>query len=164
MVAPAQPMLKGKSEDMGSLRGPRKPKTQKSDKLTSVDIIKQSAQAEMGDKANVDQIVNGVAALIQQGAVQLLQLGNTVFTVMPKGGGTAELHTFTVENPETLVKRFQMAAKSLKNMGFNRVVTYAESPAFVKIAQQTGLPVKIAQGQQTISGQARPTYQFVLDL
>jgi len=163
MVAPADPMLKGKSPDLGSLR-PKKSKAPESNKLNSLEIIQRSAQEEMGGKADVNQIVNGLAALIQQGAVQLLQLGNTVFTVMPKGGGTVEVHTFTVENPETLVKRYQSAAKALKNMGFTRAVTYAESPAFVKIAQQTGLPVKIAQGQQTIGGQAKPTYQFVLDL
>ena len=163
MVAPAEPALKGKAPDMGSVR-PKKAKAPQSNKLNALEIIQQSAQQEMGGKGDVNQIINGLAALIQQGAMQLLQIGNTVFTIMPKGGGTAELHTFTVEAPETLVKRFQSAAKSIKSMGFNRVVTYAESPAFVKIAQQTGLPVKIAQGSQTISGQARPTYQFVLDL
>jgi hypothetical protein len=163
MVAPSEPVLKTKMEDMGSLRGPRKSKADSS-KLNSLEIIQRSAQQEMGGKADVNQIVNGLAALIQKGAVQLLQIGNTVFTVMPKQQGTVEIHTFTVEEPQTLVKRYQSAAKSLKSMGFKRAVTYAESPAFVKIAQQTGLPVKISQGQQTISGQKRPTYQFVLDL
>ena len=163
MVVPAEPALKQKAQDMGSLRAPKKGGGQ-GNKLDALQIIQQSAQAELGGKTDPTQIVNGLAALIQQGAVQLLQLGNTVFTVMPKQGGTVELHTFTVENPQTLVKRYQSAAKALKNMGFKRAVTYAESPAFVKIAQQTGLPVKIAQGQQTISGQTKPTYQFILDL
>ena len=163
MVAPAEPTLKGKAPDMGSVRPP-KAKAKTGGKLNSLEIIQQSAQQEMGGKADVNQIIRGLEALIQQGAVQLLQLGNTVFTVMPKGGGIVEVHTFTVESPQTLVERYKAAAKALKNMGFRQAVTYAESPAFVKIAQQTGLPVRIAQGQQTISGQAKPTYQFVLDL
>ena len=163
MVAPAEPALKGKAADMGSLR-PKKAKAPQSNKLNSLEIIQQSAQKEMGGQGDVNQIINGISVLVQMKKVQLLQIGNTVFTIMPKGGGTAELHTFTVESPEELVKRFQSAAKSIKNMGFNRVITYAESPAFVKIAQQTGLPVKIAQGLQMIGGQTKPTYQFVLDL
>ena len=163
MVAPADPMLKGKSPDMGSLR-PKKAKAPSGQKMSSVEIIQRSAQQEMGGQGDPNQVVNGIAVLVQMGKMQLLQLGNTVLTIMPKGGGTAEIHIFTVEPPEELVKRFQTAAKSIKGMGFNRVVTYAESPAFVKMAQQTGLPVKIAQGQQTIGGQAKPTYQFVLDL
>ena len=163
MVSPAEPVLKTKMPDMGGLKTKKSAKA-KSNKLNSLEIIQQSAQQEMGGKGDVNQIIRGLEALIQQGAVQLLQLGNTVFTVMPKGGGIAEVHTFTVENPQTLVERYKAAAKALKNMGFRQAVTYAESPAFVKIAQQTGLPVRIAQGQQTISGQAKPTYQFILDL
>jgi hypothetical protein len=43
-------------------------------------------------------------------------------------------------------------------------VTYSESPAFVKMAKQTGLPVQISQGHQTIGGQKKPVYQFMLSL
>ena len=164
MVTPAEPILKTKMEDMGSLRGPRKSQAPKNNKLNSMEIIQQSAQQEMGDKADVNQIVNGLAALIQKGAVKLVQIGNSVFTIMPKQAGTVEVHTFTVEAPQTLVERYKSLAKTLKQMGFKTAVTYAESPAFVKIAQQSGLPVKISQGHQTISGQKKPTYQFILDL
>ena len=160
MVTPAEPVLKTKMEDMGSLRGPRKPAAPK--QMRTAEIIKQSAEKELG--GNADQIVNTLSQMVQQKKVQLLQIGNTVFSIIPKGGQTAEFHTFTVEDPEKLVDRFKAGANSLKEMGFKQAVTYSESPAFVKMAKQTGLPVQISQGQQTIGGQKKPVYQFMLSL
>jgi len=160
MVTPAEPMLKTKMEDMGSLRGPRKLAAPK--QMRTAEIIKQSAEKELG--GNADQIVNTLSQMVQQKKVQLLQIGNTVFSIIPKGGQTAEFHTFTVEDPEKLVDRFKAGANSLKQMGFKQAVTYSESPAFVKMAKQTGLPVQISQGHQTISGQKKPVYQFMLSL
>jgi hypothetical protein len=153
-------MLKTKMEDMGSLRGPRKPSAPK--QMRTAEIIKQSAEKELG--GNADQIVNTLSQMVQQKKVQLLQIGNTVFSIIPKGGQTAEFHTFTVEDPEKLVDRFKAGANSLKQMGFKQAVTYSESPAFVKMAKQTGLPVQISQGHQTIGGQKKPVYQFMLSL
>ena len=160
MVTPAEPMLKTKMENMGSLRGPRKPVAPK--QMRTAEIIKQSAEKEIG--GNADQIVNTLSQMVQQKKVQLLQIGNTVFSIIPKGGQTAEFHTFTVEDPEKLVDRFKAGANSLKQMGFKQAVTYSESPAFVKMAKQTGLPVQISQGHQTIGGQKKPVYQFMLSL
>ena len=161
MVTPAEPVLKTKMEDMGSIRGPRKPKAEQ--QLRPTEIIKQSAAKE-APGMNPDQVLGTLNALVQKGAVKLLQIGNTVFSVMPKGGQTAEFHTFTIESPEKLVDRFKAGANSLKQMGFKQAVTYSESPAFVKMAKDTGLPVKVTKGTQTISGQQKPVYQFMLDL
>lgn len=160
MVTPAEPVLKTKMEDMGSLRGPRKPAAPK--QMRTAEIIKKSAEKEIG--GNADQIVNTLSQMVQQKKIQLLQIGNTVFSIIPKGGQTAEFHTFTVEDPEKLVDRFKAGANSLKQMGFKQAVTYSESPAFVKMAKQTGLPVQISQGHQTIGGQKKPVYQFMLSL
>ena len=163
MVTPAEPVLKQKSEDMGSLRGPRKGGAKTQQQMRPVEIIKQSAQQE-SPNMDPEQVVNIIGALVQRKAMQLVQIGNTVFSVMPKGGQTAEFHTFTVEDPQTLVQRFKAGANTLKQMGFKQAVTYSENPAFVKMAQQTGLPVKINQGQQTVGGQQKPVYQFMLEL
>jgi len=163
MVTPAEPVLKTKMEDMGSIRGPRKPAASGGKKVTPTpDIIRQSAEKETG--GNADQIINALAALVQKGSIKLLRIGDTVFSIMPKQAGTVEFHTFTVEDPETLVKRFKAGVNSLKQMGYKQAVTYAESPAFVKMAKQTGLPVQISQGHQTVGGQKKPVYQFMLSL
>lgn len=166
MVTPSEPLLKQKSQDMGAVRAPSAkgaPQQKKPQQVKPIEIIQQSIAKEMPD-ANPEQIINTLWALVQRGAVKLVQIGNTVFSIMPKGGNTAEFHTFTIEDPQVLVSRFKAGANTLKQMGFKQAVTYAESPAFVKMAQQTGLPVKISQGSQKIGGQQKPVYQFILDL
>jgi hypothetical protein len=161
MTTPAEPILKTKMEDMGSLRAP-KPKTAGKQVTPTPDIISQSIQKETGQSP--EQMIKVLAALVQKGTVKLLRIGDTVFSIMPKQAGSVEFHTFTVEDPQTLVKRFKAGVNSLKQMGYKQAVTYAESPAFVKMAKDTGLPVKISQGHQTIKGQQKPVYQFILDL
>jgi hypothetical protein len=161
MTTPAEPILKTKMEDMGSLRAP-KPKAVGKQVTPTPDIISQSIQKETGQSP--EQMIKVLAALVQKGTVKLLRIGDTVFSIMPKQAGSVEFHTFTVEDPQTLVKRFKAGVNSLKQMGYKQAVTYAESPAFVKMAKETGLPVKISQGHQTIQGQQKPVYQFILDL
>ena len=68
MVTPAEPVLKTKMEDMGSIRGPRKPKAEQ--QLRPTEIIKQSAAKE-APGMNPDQVLGTLNALVQQGAVKL---------------------------------------------------------------------------------------------
>lgn len=122
-----------------------------------VEIIQQSAAKE---GSNPQQLVAQLGELIKRKAVQLLQLGNTVFLLRPQPNGVVELHTFTIESPEKLVQRYKASANSLKQMGFKKVVSYASSPAFVRIARSTGLPIKIGQ----TAGPQGQMYTFELDL
>lgn len=133
--------------------------SEKADRPTMgpVEIIKRSAAAEGG---NADQIVAQLGALIKSKAVQLLQLGNSVFLLRPQPNGVVELHTFTIESPQKLPQRYKAAANSLKQMGFKKAISYAQSPAFVRIAQSSGLPVKVSQAP----GPQGTTYRFELDL
>ena len=105
-----------------------------------------------------------VALLVQQKKITLLQIHNTVFLITPQPGGVAEFHTFTIEDPQKLVDRYKAGANSLKQMGFKKAVSYAQSPAFVKIAQSSGLPVRISKEQHRIGNVARPSYKFEMDL
>jgi N-acyl-L-homoserine lactone synthetase len=50
--------------------------------------------------------------------------------------------------------------KTAENMGYKKLVSYSTSPAFNKIAQETGLPVKASQSQQVIGGKAVPAFQY----
>jgi len=138
---------------------PKMPSREKADRPTMgpVEIIKRSAAAEGG---NADQIVAQLGALIKSKAVQLLQLGNSVFLLRPQPNGVVELHTFTIESPQKLPQRYKAAANSLKQMGFKKAISYAQSPAFVRIAQSSGLPVKVSQAP----GPQGTTYRFELDL
>ncbi len=128
-----------------------------------VEIIRASAQKEQPG-VDSEMIVRQIGALVQRKAIQLLQIGSTVFLVRTIAPGTAEFHTFTVEPPEALVDRYKAGSNSLKQMGYKKAVSYAQSLAFAKIAQQTGLPVKVTQTQRMMQGKPVRTYQFEVDL
>jgi hypothetical protein len=130
----------------------------------TIDIIRESARNEMPPGSDIESIIKQVALLIQRKAVKLLQLGNTVFLLHPQKDGSVEFHTFTVEKPEQLIQRYKAAANSLRQMGYKRAVSYAQSPAFTRIAQSTGLPVKVTQTVRRMGQQMQPVYQFEVDL
>jgi hypothetical protein len=166
MVAPAQPTIGKASKDkdvMGTLRQKKTGAQKQNVKLNSAQIIQSSAKKEMPD-LDINKFMSTLGTMVQRKMVQLLQIGNTVFLLKPKSPTEVEFHTFTVEPPESLVKRYQAGVNSLKEMGFKKAVSYATSPAFNKIAQQTGLPVKISQSQQMIGGKMVPAYKYELDL
>lgn len=124
------------------------------------DIIRQSAGKELPPGSDVESFLKQVALLVQKQAIKLLQLGNTVFLLYPRGNGEVEFHTFTTEPPQQLIERYKAGVNSLRQLGYKRASSYAESPAFVKIAQQTGLPVRTSK--QMMRG--KPVYRFEVDL
>lgn len=140
----------GKQKPQQSMQGP-------------IEIIRASAQKEQPG-TDPEMMVRQIGTLVQRKAVQLLQIANTVFLVRTVGPGLAEFHTFTIEPPEALVERYKAGRNSLKQMGYKKAVSYAQSPAFAKIAEQTGLPVKVTQTQRMIQGKPVPVYQFEVDL
>jgi hypothetical protein len=164
MVTPAEPVLKTKMEDMGSLRGPRKPAGKTSSQLNSFEILKRYIPKEIGPTADVNKTLNQISSLIGLGLARIVQIGNTVFLIMPKGGQTVELHTASEEPMSELPKRLVALSKTLKQMGFKKAVSYAPSQHWIKIVQQSGLPIKVTQGKQKIGPNIKPMYQFMVDL
>lgn len=155
------PMI-GKPEkvQMGKLKQPKQDGGQQ---LNSLQIIQESAKKEMPG-TDMNRFTQTLAYMIQKQMVQLLQIGNTVFMLKPQGDGSVEFHTFTVEPPQDLVKRYQAGINSLRQMGYKKAVSYATSPAFVKIAEQTGLPVRVTQSQTMMGNQMVPAYKFEVDI
>jgi hypothetical protein len=155
------PMI-GKPEkvEMGKLRQPK----QASDKLLpSADIIQKSAENE-APGTDMTRFMQTLGYMVEKKMVQLLQIGNTVFMLKPQGDGSVEFHTFTIESPSDLVDRYKAGINSLKEMGFKKAFSYATSPAFVKIAEQTGLPVRTSQTQTMQGDQMVPAYRFEVDI
>lgn len=158
-----------KSEGEKSLRMP-KPKAGDRDagaleQLTSAEIVERSARAE-SPGIDINRFIQTLAYMVQNKMVQLLQIGNTVLMLKPlaEEPGTVELHTFTIESPQDIAQRYKAASNSLRELGYKKVVSYATSPAFIKISEQTGLPVRVSQSQQVIGDKAVPAYKFELDL
>lgn len=154
------PMI-GKPEkvQMGKLRQPKKEAQPK----TVQQIIEQSAQKEVPG-VDLEKFMKTLAYMVQRKMVQLLQIGETVFMLKPQPDGSVEFHTFTVESPQDLVQRYKVGVNSLKQMGFKKAYSYATSPAFVKIAEQTGLPVRVTQSQTMQGNQMVPAYRFEVDI
>lgn len=155
-----------KSEGEKALKMPKAEKAGgKMDLKTSAEIIEASAKKEAPGQ-DMTRFMQTLGYMVQTKMVQLLQIGNTVFMLkpMPQEPGTVEFHTFTIESPQELVNRYKAGINSLKQMGFKKAVSYATSPAFVKIAEQTGLPVRVSQSQQVVGDKATPAYRFEVDI
>ena len=167
MVASSGPLIQSKEPkpQMGKLGSsePKQGKQAEPKKMSEIDIIRKSSEKEMPG-VNTDQVIRGLYALIKAHNGRIIRMGDTVFFIKPLGNGSVEFHTFTVEPPEELVKRFKAGVNTLKQMGFNKAISYANQPAFKKLAQDTGLPVKISQSQQMLGGKMVPAYKFELDL
>jgi hypothetical protein len=155
------PMI-GKPEkvQMGKLR---QPKQAENKLLPSADIIQKSAENE-APGTDMTRFMQTLGYMVEKKMVQLLQIGNTVFMLKPQGDGSVEFHTFTIESPSDLVDRYKAGINSLKEMGFKKAFSYATSPAFVKIAEQTGLPVRTSQTQTMQGDQMVPAYRFEVDI
>jgi hypothetical protein len=144
----------------GASKAPQKSQQKQ---VSSTEIIQQSVQKEQPG-ADVNRIMQTIAYMMQRKMVQLLQIGNTVFLLQPKEPGTVEFHTFTIESIDDLVKRYKAGINTLKQMGFKKAVSFAQSPAFVKIAQQTGLPVQVSQSQMMMGDKMVPAYRFEVSI
>ena len=166
MVAPSKPLVGDKGGDkavMGAIRQKKTGKQAKNVKLNMFQIIEASGRKEM---PNVDpkRILSGVANIVKKKQARLVQIGNTVLLVMPQPDGSAEFHTFTVEPPETLAKRYKAAANTLKEMGFNKMYTLSITPQSEKLAQETGLPVKRVQSQMMSGNKMVPAFRYEVPL
>ena len=160
MVQPTIPNpIKASSLQTGLTPKSAQPKKQQ---LSSLDIIRQSAQKE-SPGADVNKTIVALGTLIDKNVVGLLRLGDTVFMLQPKDPGTVEFHTFTVESPQQLPQRYKEAIPNLKRMGFKKAISYAQSPAFKRIAEQTGVPVKVSQEMRRVGTQMLPYYRFEVD-
>jgi hypothetical protein len=142
---------------------PKAPAQPKKSQRSSLDIIRQSAQRETPG-ADVNKLIVSLGTLIDKNVVGLLRLGDTVLMLQPKGDGVVEFHTFTIENPQQLPQRYKEAIPNLKRMGFKKAISYAQSPAFKRIAEQSGVPVKVTQEMRRVGAQMMPYYKFEVDL
>jgi hypothetical protein len=132
----------------------------------TAEILWGSAQKEgLPPGMTRDRYLGAVAQKLKQGT-RLAQIGKTVFLLTPIEPLVLELHTSTLEDGKALVQRYVVAAKTAKQHGIKKIISYADSPAFVKLAKATGLPVKITQEphMDEITGQMKPMYKFELDL
>ena len=162
------PMI-GKPEkvQMGKLR---EPKQAAGKVLNSAEIITKIITDETGDKKAAQQCLSNVTRLVQAKKAQLVQLGQTVFLLntidnqgKPLPPGTVTMFPFTVE-PEQAPERLKVLPNTLKQMGFNRLLSMTDDKNDVEMAKSMGPNVKINQQMVFDGQQMSPMYMIEMDL
>ena len=147
MVTPAEPVLKTKMEDMGSLKMPSQKSDSPQKKKHLIEIIVQSVAKE-APGSDPNKTIEVIGKLTQQGA-RLLQMGNTVLMMQPTGPAEVSVHTFTVDSLPIAVKQWRtFLTKTAPQMGIKKVKSTSNSPAITRLVQQVGVPVQINQTPQ----------------
>lgn len=105
----------------------------------ATDYFRKASKSE----EEVQQLLGGLARIIQDEGAKLVHLGNVLFLIMVRGEGVVEVHTIGEESkPRDLAKDFLDLAKYLKNIGVKTAYTYSEDEKFKKLAKMVNLPVK----------------------
>jgi hypothetical protein len=164
MVAPSQPIIGKISKDkdvMGALRG----KKQSKDNIVygSPTIIMQTLTNQGMPKEQAENSFKSISQKVKQGTLKIVQIRNTAFIVTPKPDMSAEFFVTSLE-PEALPKRINALSKSLKQMGFRKMTTLSPVNTSKKIADETGLPVKVTQTQMMSGKQMVPAYRYEVAL
>ena len=155
-IAPQQ-----KPEDMAVMDAIKKEQGD-SGKQKPMDIIlRDSALAE---GTNPEEFFLKLASMVKNAGAKLVQINNSVFLVIPKQQGVVEVHIATQESPKGIAKAYAGLAKTLKNQGVTKAVTYSDNPSLQSVAKLTGLNVKIFQDTKFIGGQMKPSYVYELEL
>jgi len=105
----------------------------------ATDYFRKAAKSE----EQTQQMLGGLARILQDEGAKLVHLGNVLFLVMVRGQGVVEVHTIGEEKrPRDLAKNFLDLYKYLKNIGVKMAYTYAEDEKFKKLAKMVNLPIK----------------------
>jgi hypothetical protein len=105
----------------------------------ATDFFRKASKSE----EQTQQMLGGLARILQDEGSKLVHLGNVLFLVMVRGEGVVEVHTIGEEKkPRDLAKNFLDLYKYLKNIGVKMAYTYAEDEKFKKLAKMVNLPVK----------------------
>ena len=151
---------KGNADLLGAIKEEKGDKSSKS--LPTVEIIRQDAQR---NGLNPQTILETIAKLkITNKNIQTARIGNTVFLIMRTPPSTAEVHTFTMDNPRVMVENFKGLAKFLKKAGIKQGFTYSDQPIFKQLVERSGMPVKITQTTKQIGNEMKPVYQYTMEL
>lgn len=128
-----------------------------------VRIVERSMRRAIEDEQMVQRSMAALVEMLKKPENKFVHLGNTMFLVMVRKPGEVEVHTFSEESPMGLAKNFVDLAKYLQNIGVKKASTYSEDVRFRKIAEMTGLPVKIEQSTGMVGAEMRPVYKYTME-
>lgn len=90
-----------------------------------IDIVTGYFKEVTGDDQQAQDLVNGLAATVQDPGAKLVHLGDTVFLTIIRGKGFVEFHPMYVNRElDQLTKDLDLYVKYLKNIGVTVMYTY----------------------------------------
>jgi hypothetical protein len=126
-------------------------------------ILESSLRRSLGDEEKVGLAQGALVEMLKAPGNKLVHLGNSLFLVMVKAPGEVEVHTFSEETPQQLARNFIDLTKYLKNIDVKRAYTYSDDVRFKKIADMTGLPVKVEQSVNMVGNEMKPVYRYTME-
>jgi len=127
----------------------------------TMEILIESAKREQPD-VDVAKFIADMVTSIKANELFLLRLGNTVFVLRPLGGTSIEFHTATIEDPQALMERFHVAAKTLKDLGCTHVVSYSNDAKYLRLVKMMAMKGDFIR--PTVTQLENGAYQFEADL
>lgn len=131
--------------------------------MKTAEVMKKSFEARGLPPNKVAFYLDLVGRLMQKKALIPLQVGDTVFLLVPKSPGEAEVHISTVE-PQRLAERFKEALPLAQQMGWKKLGSTFDRPGIAQLLKQSGVPAQISMTHQAVKGQARPAYRAEITL
>lgn len=149
---------------MDKITSPAPKKNEISENQGNLDVVSIIRKDAITQGLDPDKVLYGAYQAKKDPKVELIQMGNTVFLCKLVDQGTVEVHMYTADKMNDILKNFMGLAKLLKNQGLTKGFTYSENPTFKEIVQRSGMPVKISQTQKQLGGQMKPVYMYEMDL
>jgi len=106
-----------------------------------IDIMMSFFTKETGSKKKAVQYINSIGNLIKNPAAKLIHLDGVVFLVLVKDRGVVEFHTMaTKQSSSDFIKKVNMLADVLRNMGVTKMYSYSNDNKFKILAKRSRKP------------------------
>lgn len=90
---------------------------------------------------NASQVLNNIAALINEHKATLLHHGNTLLLLRGIGDNSVELHLFTEDAPLSLLKALKVFVKNIRKSSLNKVYGDADNQGILKMLQKADVDI-----------------------
>jgi hypothetical protein len=107
-----------------------------SKRLTIQEIVKQDCDRHGG---SFETVYVNLHNAIENNTARVFRSGNTLFTSEKKQQGVSEVHLFTADNANQLVKAIKEFVLAMKNAGFVKLLSNIDNKAFLLIYKRANL-------------------------
>lgn len=158
---PKQPSAPKKAPDVGEAM---KQDRGEGGKKKPSQIIYDNVMAQTGDQQKANAMIATIGQLVQQKKARIIQFGNTAFWATQQGPGSIDVHIFTEESPQVLVKRMRQAWEWAKKHGFKEVTTTLTDGRFSELIKMAGVPFTQTQTIINDGQKMTPAYRVRMEV